>query len=525
MFIPFIKNDQDLTIEKKSIPDKLVAFLDKKNLSEEITPLNLKFNETLNHVFAFEFSDIEGYKKVLGVQSLIESLYFLVDNSGCFYYFSSKRRISCSFSDTETTKFIQNAYIKNFLKEIIKGSKRISLSPYHMNEVVERHLKKIFLHADDSFVDYALRVDTHLYFKYKGMFKKEAKYFSSYFKNKLFGEVDKDLFKNLYSYFLHQKDTQIYNNYLKSSEKIQKNFNLFKKEHNFLSMILADQKRAMFTVLLNNYNMVLSNVAIELGVTLEEIKPLENKSYNDFLYIKTPKKYFNILKKYNLKITKRLSLKQVKFLNDLVYKNKTFVKQIDIEKILYNEELLNKFDNVFKIRKSLNLSHNNHENHEEYEYYKNIDRYIADTVTSFNKYLNTIIETDSASTPIEPFIYEDEGIKLSLLPGNKKDIVECIRSYVLEGKNKKTYSNLQYWEHILDGIRGKGYPYRSNQYMFVFKENRQKHFVILNINEYSISFQELMLTPRASKKLKALCGKQEFIDYIFKLHVMKEISF
>lgn len=535
MFIPFIKDNEDLIIENKKLSNAIVDYLKKKEQLDEILVLEKSLNRILKPVFSFEFENIGKYKKVYGFNSSNSLLVFLVDVDGCFYMHNIKQKIDIDYENASVIKY---DYLKNLVSEIILKSKPSGLSPYLMNEIIDKKIKTYFFEIERDFGNSAIRVSTHVYYKYNKLFKNEVKYFSSYIKNKMFLDVDKTLFKELYSYHMHFKETLIYNNFLKSNQKIKDNFLRFKKEHNFLSMIFVDKKRAVFNVMLNNYDSIINNIAMDLNVTEEEISPLKFKNYNDFLYMKTPKKYFIILKKYGLKITHSLNLKQIKFLTNLVYKNKTYVKPQDIYKILNDESLLDKFDKIFMIRKSMNLSHITTRSNDDWDeddemedpsrftisLYETLDDYMNETISAFEEGIVNISNYYQEKPIIQtPFVYVDEdNKKMTLTPVSINPILDSIKNYVLKNETKKEYSNLQYWDEFITVVNK---SHRSNDFIFEFKENRQKHFVIMSFNDNYVSFIDNILTPRVSKKLKSLLGKQEFIDYLFKVHIMKEVEF
>jgi hypothetical protein len=518
MFIPFIKDNEDLIIENRKLSNSIVEYLKKKELSEDIINLEAKLNKILKPVFSFEFENVGKYKKVYGFNSEKVTLMFLVDMDGCFNMYHFRQPLNIDYANSSTVK---HEYLKNTINEILSKSRPTGLSPYVMNETIEKLIKSYFSDIERDFGNEAIKVSTHIYYKYNRLFKNEIKYFSSYIKNKMFSNVDKSLFKELYSYHLHFKETLIYNNYLKSNKKIRDNFLKFKKEHNFLSMVFADKKRAVFNVMLNNYDSILNNIAMDLNVSHDELAPLQFKNYNDFLYMKTPKKYFTILQKYGLKITHNLNLKQIKFLTNLVYKNRTFVKPQDIYTILNDEELLDKFDKIFMIRKSMNISHLNE------DMYETLEDYMNETIMYFENGIENLYKNYEGGTSIKsvqvPFVYVDEdNKKMTLTPVSVKPVLDVIKNYVLNGDTKKVYSNLQYWDEFITLINK---TYKGNSFVFEFKENRQKHFVIMSFHDNSVGFMDQILTPRVSKKLKALLGKQEFIDYLFKAHIMKEVEF
>ena len=203
----------------------------------------------------------------------------------------------------------------------------------------------------------------------------------------------------------------------------------------------------------------------------------------------------------------KLSLQQIKFLNELVYKNNTFVKREDVEKVLYNPVLLVKFMKIFQIRKSLKLSHI------QKDYYTNIDEYIKTSVTEFETKMTELGENKRSNKKVsKTFMTKIDDKKISLIPTDKSVIFESIKHYVLEGR--KGYSNLQYWDELVSHFSG----YINNDasmFTFVLKENRQEHVLFLTIDDKNIAFNDQTLTPRIGKLLKEILGTQEFIDYVF----------
>ncbi len=513
MFIPFLKNNENLPLAEKVISEKVLTYLHKKNLENSLGKIKDILNQNLNSIFSFEIDDISNFKKIYGLNSNEGILLFAVTYSGAFYFYHFRKYGFLTTEYRKNNDFISSSELRDFVSSIVDNEIMVGLSPYKLNEKVTSSIKYFFRNASSTFNSKMSNIDPHLSYRYGTLFTKESKYIISYFKNKLFSYVDKKVFKDLYSYYLHYSDTQIYNNIISSSDNVVNNFYRLKKEHNFLSMALVDTKFALFTLILSNYDMVLNNIAKKLSVDLSLIEPLKGKSYNDFLYIKTPQKYFNILKKYNLKIDKPLNLKQVKFLNNIIYRNSTFIKPHDIEVILYNDELLNKFEKMFKMRKCFNISHFSK------DYYEDINSYIESTTNEFNENLNNCMKQKNFSTINEKYTHIDEdGKKILLTSLKQEDLFVSIKNHVFN--NEKSFSNIQYWPEILRVV--KSIYIKNTCYLFNLKENRQNHAVILIISKDSISYYSETLTPRVSKKLQKMMKDESFISYIFDFCLFKK---
>lgn len=509
MYIPIIK-DENLKINVKEIAPKVLETIKKAEKEGHIPLLKTHLNNINSRIFAVDFEDIAGYKQLFGLNGKDKILYFAVDKHNIVSY-GTHNAISFSNTHPETGELvdidIENSQLRSLIESSVKKTSFSEASPYSMNAKIAELTNKIFTDVRYENSRVLNRMDSFLFFKYMNMYKNESKYFISYFKNRLFSYVDKTLFKDLYSYHLHYEGTQVYNFIKKANKTVKDNFFRFKKEHNFLSMFFADQKKAVFNTCLSNYDSIIDNIAIDLSVTAEQLAPLKNCSYNDFLYIKTPQKYFKILSKFDLKVYDKLSLQQIKFLNELVYKNNTFVKLEDVEKVLYDPVLLIKFMKIFQIRKSLKMNHINK------DYYNNIDEYINTSVTDFETKLKELSENKKSNKKVsKTFITKVDDKKISLIPIDKSVVFDSIKNYVLE--DKKGYSNLQYWAELVSHFSG----YINNDasmFTFVLKENRQEHVLFLTIDDKNISFNDQTFTPRIGKILKEMLGTQEFIDYVF----------
>lgn len=509
MYIPIVK-DENLKINVKEIAPKILETIKKVDKEDLIPSLRTHLNNINRRIFAVDFEDIAGYKQVLGLNGKDKILYFVVDKNNIVSYgvqtgfnFSNVHSETGSFVDID----IPNEQLRSLVEASVKKTSFSETSPYSMNTKIAELTNKVFSDVRYENSRVLNTMDPFLFFKYMNMYKNEAKYFISYFKNRLFNFVDKTLFKDLYSYHLHYEGTQIYNFIKKSNKTVKENFFRFKKEHNFLSMFFADQKKAIFNTSFSNYDTIIDNIAIDLNVTPEQLAPLRNCSYNDFLYIKTPQKYFKILSKFDLKVYQKLSLQQIKFLNELVYKNNTFVKKEDVEKVLYDEVLLGKFMKIFQMRKCLKMGH------VQKDYYKDINEYMKTSVAEFENKITELTDNKRAVKRVaKTFETRFDDKKISLIPTNKAIIFQSIKNYVLEGR--KEYSNLQYWDEIVSHFNSYIYS-DSMMFSFILKENRQEHILFLTIDDKNLTFNDQTLTPRIGKLLKEILSTQDFIDYVF----------
>lgn len=511
MYIPIFK-DENINIQVKEISERVVATLVKQKKEDCLPVVKKTLNELNAQIFSFEFTNIAGYKKVFGLNGSKRLIVYCVDEKNVIYYSNTITAFNFSLynekDDFYSDFFMAESVFRTQLESKLVKSSFTSISPYLMNQQVTDFIKKHFIDVKYDISMNMNRVDPFLFFKYSNVYKKESLYFIRYFKNKLFYYVDKNLFKELYSYHLHFSGTNIYNLLKNAPENVYQNFKKFKKEHNFLSMFFADQSKTVLYLYLNSYDTIISNIALSLKVKESDMEPLKGCSYNDFLYIKTPQKYFKILKKFNLNIDKKLNLQQVKFLNELVYKNNTFVKPHDIFKILENEVLLQKFMKIFQIRKALKLSHENK------NYYENVDSYINETVTKFNEMLEEAKEKFTKFKKLNKgYVFaESDRKKTQLIPIEKNIMLDSIKSYVMDGV--KSYSNLQYWEELISSFSMSSYA-NENHYTFMLKENRQEHLIILVITDKNIIFNDKSVTPRVAKLLKEILKDSLFIDYVF----------
>lgn len=509
MYIPIIRGE-NLKINVKEIAPKVLETIKKADKEDLIPELKKHLNNINSRVFAVDFQHIAGYEQVFGLNGKDKIIFFVVDKHGIISY-GTHNALTFSNKHPETGELIDidvdNAILKAAIEKSVKKTSFSEASPYSMNTKIAELTNKLFNDVRHENSRVLNNMEPFLFFKYMNMYKNEAKYFVSYFKNRLFAYVDKTLFKDLYSYHLHYEGTQIYNFIKKANKTVRDNFFQFKKEHNFLSMFFADQKKAVFNTCLNNYESIIDNIAIDLNVSSAQLEPLKNCSYNDFLYIKTPKKYFKILSKFDLKVYEKLSLQQIKFLNELVYKNNTFVKREDVEKVLYDPALLAKFMKVFQIRKSLKMGHN------QKDYYNNIDEYIRTSVAEFETQMKDFGSSKKANKKLsKSFITYIDEKKVSLIPTEKSIVFESIKNYVLEGR--KGYSNLQYWDEIITHFSSY-LGSETSMFTFILKENRQEHVLFLSVDDKNISFNDQTLTPRIGKLLKEMFSTQEFIDYVF----------
>lgn len=509
MYIPIIRGE-NLKINVKEIAPKVLETIKKAKKEELIPELKDHLNKINSRIFAVDFEDIAGFKQVFGLNGKDKIIFFVVDKHNIINY-GTHTALSFSNTNPETGQLVDidvdNSELRLAIEKCVKKTSFSEASPYSMNTKIAELTNKLFNDVRHENSRVLNRMEPFLFFKYMNMYKNESKYFVSYFKNRLFSYVDKTLFKDLYSYHLHYEGTQIYNFIKRANKTVKDNFFQFKKEHNFLSMFFADQKKAVFNTCLSNYDTIIDNIAIDLSVTPAQLAPLKNCSYNDFLYIKTPQKYFKILSKFDLKVHEKLSLQQIKFLNELVYKNNTFVKREDVEKVLYDPVLLVKFMKVFQIRKSLKMGHN------QKDYYDNIDEYIKTSVTEFESKMVELGSSKKANKKLsKTFITYVDDKKISLIPTEKSVVFESIKNYVLEGR--KGYSNLQYWDEMVTHFTGY-LNSETSMFTFVLKENRQEHVLFLSIDDKNISFNDKTLTPRIGRLLKEIFSTQEFIDYVF----------
>lgn len=203
-------------------------------------------NNINSRIFAVDFEDIAGYKQVFGLNGKDKILYFVVDKHNIVSY-GTHNALSFINTNPETGELIDididNTQLRSLIEASVKKTSLSEASPYSMNAKIAELTNKLFTDVRYENSRVLNRMEPFLFFKYMNMYKNEAKYFISYFKNRLFSYVDKELFKDLYSYHLHYEGTQIYNFIKKANKTVKENFFSLKKSTTFCRCFLLTRRK------------------------------------------------------------------------------------------------------------------------------------------------------------------------------------------------------------------------------------------------------------------------------------------
>ena len=352
-------------------------------------------------------------------------------------------------------------------------------------------------------------------FLIKSFFKSDTPNVIRYIKNICFKNFDEKLFKDCYAFSLHSdnKKNDMYN-ILAKNNNVRDNFNKFKKDNSFLAMAFIKQSSSKINLLFsNNYDedRVYNKIKVFLKkdypfISDEQFNNLKKKSYNHFLYIKTPDKYFKLLEKSNLKNIDYLNLKQINFLNKIYHKNNTFLNPNQISRIIKNEKTMERFSKILDIRKYIGFEINSQVENIEIFLNKNENLYKEE----INFYVSAIKEKNLVT---DKFLVFDDFFdkKIKIQNGDFEHLFSDLSSYLLNTKTH--YSNSGYIVEAID------YLSKNKVHNIVFIElieGRQKHFIFLSYNEDNNSFKfSQNCTPRIKAFMNKIISTTEFKNYYF----------
>lgn len=496
MKIQFFKN-REVNLKKISISEQL-----KKELNvEEVLLKNI--NDLISSFFVLE-KDINHKKLkkafIIGVDN--SAIILFIDSNNIFY--KSKNKISIIDSTKEEN--IIDFYNNN----------SIELSPYTLNKTISKIFNVLIRNLKDTIIykikDKNLRIINLI----NAFYKSDEKNVVNYIQNICFKNINKDLFKECYPYHLHSKKDKKYclYNILSENLVVCKNFLEFNKSHSFLSMIFINKSPTILKLNFLNYSekKVLNNLKIILKkefnfIKDEQFEYLIGKSYNHFLYIKTPEKYFNYIQKSHLTDFKFLTLSQLNFLSKVYYKNKTYISPQDIRKIISNDYLINKFIKILKYREYLGGEIDCK--------IDNIENFIIKNEISFNEHSDILIEKIEKIHQKLKFI---EPLKLDNFFGKKIKInlidTKILKSdFRLLNENNKTYYN-----NTKDIYKYFNKYYVINDYFafLILNEGRQRNIFIVKFNFSNGTFETIMnYTPRLKEITNNILKSNEFKEYFF----------
>lgn len=500
MKIKIFKNT-DITIEPYTLTEKNITYLKKNKLENCVEYFKKVYEKNINNVFFYERDDLnKNIKKLMCLVSRNLTVAFIIDKNSNLII----KRFNLYLKDVVTIESFIEEQFGSFFKEIDSNLNNVKsyTEPYKANGDIKNQVISFFVKNQREISKSMNSISFDLGIRYSDIYKHNIKYFTSYIQNKCFSYVDKDLFKELYSYHLHHGNTNLYSilKYHKNNKSIvYNNFIKFKKENNFLSMAYCGETFFKVSNCFKNYDKIIYHTAKILKVEETELKPLIGKNYNDFLYFKTPQKLFNITKKLNFTITDNLTIDKCKFLNSVYQKNKTFINKSEIQRIVDNNDLLNQTVKCMEIRNAFSIVNK----------YENIDECIKTTNDKITKLLDDYIDYYNQNPIIQLSNYENKEEKFKLTNVNPSFVINSIKSFLLN--DNKEFSNLQYWENFINIIE----LYSSENQYYIFKENRQKHLICLTIKkDFSVAFKKNIVTPRVSKKLEAFLNSDDFILYL-----------
>lgn len=500
MKIKIFKNT-DINIEPYILTEKNITYLQKNKLENCLEYLKKVYDNYINNVFFYERDNLnKNIKKLMCLVSRNLTVAFIIDEQDNLII----KRFNFYLKDVATIESFFEEEFGAFFKDIDTNPNNVKsyTEPYQANGEIKNQVTSFFVRNQREISKSMNSISFDLGIRYSDIYKHNMKYFTSYIQNKCFSYVDKDLFRELYSYHLHNSKTNLYSilKYHKNNKSIvYSNFIKFKNEHNFLSMAYCGETFFKVSNCFKNYDKIIYHTAKVLKVEEIELNPLIGKNYNDFLYFKTPQKLFNITKKLNVTITDNLTIEQCKFLNSVYQKNKTFINKGEIQKIFDNNDLLNQTVKCMQIRNTFSIINK----------YENIDECIKTTNEKFTKLLDDYIGYYNENPIIQLGNYENKEEKFKLTNVNPSFVINSIKSFLLN--NNKEFSNLQYWDNFINLIE----LYSSENQYYIFKENRQKHLICLTIRkDFSVNFKKNIVTPRVSKKLESFLNSDDFILYL-----------
>lgn len=502
MKIPFFKNREVVLTPFKLNPTVAKAF--KNEL--EIT----KVESIITNIFILE-KDINhpDLSKVI----ILKNVYSI---TGLFFLKNSTILVSNPNVLIELNNYNEEELIASYNDLISKPKNHYFLNPYKLDQIISRivnNLVKDIISKIFRIVNEFMMIRES--FLIKSFFKSDIPNVIKYVKNICFKHFDEKLFRECYSFSLHSdnKKNDMYN-ILAKNNNVRENFNKFKTENSFLAMAFIKESSSKINLLFsNNYDeeRVYNKIKISLKkdypfITDEQFNNLKKKSYNHFLYIKTPEKYFKLLDKADLKDIDYLNLKQINFLNKIYHKNNTFLRPRQISRIIKNEKTMERFSKILDIRKYIGFEINSQVDNIEVFLQKNENFYKEE----INYYISSIKQKNLVTDNV--LILDDFlDKKIKIQNGNLEHLFSDLSSYL---SNTKTYySNSGYIVEAIDYLS----KHKVRDIVFIeLKEGRQKHFIFLSYNEDQNIFKfSQNCTPRIKAFMNKIINTVEFKNYYF----------
>lgn len=500
MKIKIFKNTA-INIEPYILTEKNISYLKKNKLESSLDYFQNVYDNYINNIYFYERDNLNAHiKKLMCFVSNKLTLAFIIDSKDNLVV----RRYTQYFKDSESLESFLDNDLSGTFKALEFNPNNVSFytEPYVSNKEIHNQVTSFFIRSQRNISQAMESISFSSGIRYSNLFKHNIKYFVSYVQNKCFSYVDKNLFKELYSYYLHNSKSNLYSilKYHKNNKSIvYSNFMRFKQEHNFLSMAYCGETFFKVSNCFKEYDKIIYQTSKVLKVEELALKPLMGKNYNDFLYFKTPQKLFNITKKLNFTVNDDLTIDKCKFLNNIYQKNKTFINKVEIQKIVDNDELLAQTIKCIDIRSTFSMVNK----------YNNIEECIKTTNDKFLQLLNDYTDYYNNHPYIQLGNYENKEEKVKLTNVRPSFVINSIKNYLLN--DHKEFSNLQYWSNLIHSIE----LYASENQYYILQENRQKHLICLAFKkDFSVSFRKNIVTPRVSKKLESFFKSDEFILYL-----------
>lgn len=493
MKVPLFK-DSEIIFKKYEPSEKILKYFEKQKIQHLLQSFIDVNNDFINKVFVCEKNNlIPEFKKIIMLHSFFGTYFYCLDHDHNVYQKFIKDLNVKDFSDLALGELV-----KSFIK--VTNPHKESVSPYLLNDKIKSDVSHFFNKSNVLISEHIHQIDSGLGFRYKRIYSQSRAYFIKYIQNKFFYYVDKELFKELYSYHLHYKPTPIYKimKYAKKYETLQyENFLRFKKEHNFLSMAYCEMTHSTFIKSFSNYNSIIKKTATILNTELATVEALRGKHYNDYLYFKTPQKLISISSKIGLPITSEFTIEQARFLNMILRKKNTFIKPHEAARIINNPALLKNMMTTLEIRKEMGFARR----------YESVEDCILTTKEYFNKYTEVFIEYVGELKRPKFSNFKNKELNIELTNISPELVMDSIRNYVLS--DDKEYSNLQYWKSLIEEVTNLS----SSKQFYILKENRQKHIIVLNYRDFEVLVKNGTVTPRIYKKLCEFILTDEFKAY------------
>lgn len=500
MKIQFFKN-RDLILEDCHVSDKFkkeTGLLNYEKLIDDLTSSLFILEKDINDSQLLKIF-------IIGAEDKLK-VYFL-DNKHKIATINANK---CDFNNDNIEEHFINIY---------NNGKIVEISPYSLNADIKKTFYQLVKVVHNKIERHASNKNLRTFNLIDALYKSEVKKVTNYVQNICFKNIDKDLFKECYPYNLHSKKIKnncLYN-LLSDNRKVRDNFLTFKNKHSFLSMVFINKSKSVLNSFFNFYSeeTILKNIKkmlkSEFGfITDEQFNYLKNKSYNNFLYIKTPEKYFRLIEKAEITDIESLNLMQLKFLNKVYHRNRTYIKPKEIRRIITDEVLTKKIIDIFSYRESFCS--------EDDFITDNLDEFIIKNNNSLdltrNLFVEKIISAKNKETEND-FILDDfigKKIKINLID------VEALKNdfrLLNEDSNQKTYyTNSKKLNPYFHSIQNVG----SHNYCIVLslKEGRQNNIFIVKYIFSTGKFESVIkYTPRLKKIADSILDTSEFKNYFF----------